>query len=178
MSSGDSRVVADSGVEVLPLDNVLLFIRLNLLRPRPAAAQPLDYTPRHFDMTSRATLYRWDELALDKVTEMVARKVIVGTETTLTQAYFKKGAIVPLHTHPTEVVVYVLQGAVRVQMPGVDAIVREGEVLVVPPNVAHQSESLDDTFVLTVAGRSAPGTVDQPSGEQTERDHAQDAQQK
>ncbi len=104
-------------------------------------------------MTSRATLYRWDELALDKVTEMVSRKVIAGAETVLTQAYFKKGIIVPLHAHSTEVMVYVLQGAMRVQMPGVDAIIREGEVLVVPPDVSHQVESLDDTFVLTVEGR-------------------------
>lgn len=102
-------------------------------------------------MTSRATLYRWDELTLEKVTEMVARKVMAGAETTLTQAYFKKGAIVPIHTHPGEVIVYVLQGALRIQMPGVDAIVREGDVLIVPPHVTHQTESLDDTFVLTVA---------------------------
>ena len=105
-------------------------------------------------MTLRASLYRWDELVLEKVTEMVARKAIVGAETTLAQAYFKKGALVPLHAHPAEVFLYVLQGAVRVHVDGADVTVREGEVLVVPAGASHQAEMLDDTFVLTVTPRS------------------------
>ena len=42
-------------------------------------------------MTLRAILYRWDELVLEKVTEMVARKTIVGAETTLAQASASAG---------------------------------------------------------------------------------------
>jgi quercetin dioxygenase-like cupin family protein len=102
-------------------------------------------------MTFDVTLFRWDELALDKVTEMVARKTVSGGDLTLTQAYFKKGAIVPLHRHDGERLLYVLQGALRAQVGGADVTVREGEVLVVPAGEAHQTESLDDTFVLTVA---------------------------
>ena len=45
-------------------------------------------------MTARARLHRWDDLPLEKVTEMVARKAVPGDESTLTQAYFKKGALV------------------------------------------------------------------------------------
>jgi quercetin dioxygenase-like cupin family protein len=102
-------------------------------------------------MTFDVTLFRWDELALDKVTEMVARKTVSGGDLTLTQAYFKKGAIVPLHRHDGERLLYVLQGALRAQVGAADVTVREGEVLVVPAGEAHQTESLDDTFVLTVA---------------------------
>lgn len=114
----------------------------------PAAGQPVDYTPLNFAMTRGVSLYRWDELPLDKVTEMVARKAIVGTHQTLVQSYLKAGALVPLHSHTTEQMIYVLQGALTVQVGGDVATVREGEVLVVPAGAAHQAEALDDTFVM------------------------------
>ena len=46
--------------------------------------------------------------------------------------------------------VYVLQGALRAVVDGREITVREGEVLHVPPHVPHQSEALDDTFVIDV----------------------------
>jgi quercetin dioxygenase-like cupin family protein len=101
---------------------------------------------------TRVNLFRWDELPLEKVTEMVARKVISSGATTVTQAYFKKGAVVPAHTHAVPIVVYVLQGALRSHLDRDDVTVREGDVLVVPAGVRHQAESLDDTFVMTFTG--------------------------
>ena len=101
----------------------------------------------------RVNLCRWEDLPLEKVTEMVARKVVEGGSSTLAQAYFKKGAVVPTHVHPTELLIYVLQGALRAQLDREDVTVREGEVLIVPAGVAHQAESLDDTFVITFAAR-------------------------
>ena len=40
-------------------------------------------------------LYRWDELPLEKVTEMVSRKIVSGTREMVAQHYMKKGALVP-----------------------------------------------------------------------------------
>jgi quercetin dioxygenase-like cupin family protein len=102
-------------------------------------------------MTRRVKLYRWDELPLEKITEMVARKVITTPRAAITQAYFKKGTVVPSHAHASDLFVYVLQGALRAQLDGEELTVREGEVLVVPEGATHQAESLDDTFVLTFA---------------------------
>jgi quercetin dioxygenase-like cupin family protein len=101
-------------------------------------------------MPRRAGLYRWDAIDLEKVTEMIARKTIVGAEETIAQAYFKKGALVPLHVHAGEQMIYVLQGALRALVDGEEMTVREGEVLHVGANVPHQAEALDDTFVLDV----------------------------
>ncbi len=101
-------------------------------------------------MTRRVSLYRWDALELQKVTEMIARKVIPGADETLVQAYFKKGALVPIHTHAGEQMIYVLQGALRALVDGAEVTVREGEVLQVPARVPHQAEALDDTFVLDI----------------------------
>jgi quercetin dioxygenase-like cupin family protein len=101
-------------------------------------------------VTGRVSLYRWEKLALEKVTEMVARKVIVGAAATLAEAYLKKGVLVPSHSHDGEQMIYVLQGAVRAWIDGEEITVREGDVLHVPAGVSHQAEALDDTFVLDV----------------------------
>jgi quercetin dioxygenase-like cupin family protein len=109
-------------------------------------------------MASRVSLFRWDELELEKVTEMIARKVVVGDRNTVIQAYLKKGALVPVHTHPSEQLIYVLQGALRATV-GEDVItVREGELLQVPSEAPHQVEVLDDTFVLDIRGTERQAT--------------------
>jgi quercetin dioxygenase-like cupin family protein len=101
-------------------------------------------------MTTRATLVRWDELALEKVTEMISRKVVTGEREMLAQIYLKKGCIVPMHSHESEQITYVLQGALRFLIDGEQITVREGEVLLIPSWVEHQAEALDDTFELDV----------------------------
>jgi len=101
-------------------------------------------------MTSRARLQRWDELDLEKVTEMISRKIVTGEREMLAQIYLKKGAVVPMHSHESEQITYVLQGALRFLIDGELITVREGEVLVIPSWVEHQAEALDDTFELDV----------------------------
>jgi quercetin dioxygenase-like cupin family protein len=119
----------------------------------PRFRQPADYTLR---MAPGAPVYRWDELDLEKVTEMIARKAIIGVRETMTQTFLKRGALVPRHAHGTEQLIYVLQGALRTRV-GDDAVtIREGEVLQVPAGAAHQLEALDDTFVLDIKGTEAP----------------------
>ena len=99
-------------------------------------------------MPPRATLFRWEDLPLDKVTEMVARKAIAGSEHLLVQTYLKKGAIVPVHVHGSEQLIYVLQGAIAARVDGEAVTIREGDVLLVPAGAAHEAEALDDAFVL------------------------------
>jgi quercetin dioxygenase-like cupin family protein len=106
---------------------------------------------------TRVNLSRWEELPLEKITEMVARKVVARGPVVLTQAYLKKGAVVPVHRHAADLVVYVLQGALRAHVDGADVTVREGEVLIIPADVPHQAESLDDTFVMTFCSDRAAG---------------------
>ncbi len=95
-------------------------------------------------------LHRWDEIALEKVTEMLSRKIVTGAREMLAQVYLKRGCLVPLHSHESEQMTYVLQGALRFLVAGEEIIVREGEVLHIPSFVEHQAEALDDTFELDV----------------------------
>ena len=95
-------------------------------------------------------LHRWDELSLEKVTEMVSRKIIAGARQTMAQVYLKRGALVPIHAHDSEQLTYVLQGALRFVVNGEEVVVQEGEVLHIPSGLPHQAEALDDTFELDV----------------------------
>ena len=95
-------------------------------------------------------LHRWDEIALEKVTEMLSRKIVTGEREMLAQVYLKRGCVVPLHSHESEQMTYILQGALRFLVDGDEITVREGEVLHIPSWVEHQAEALDDTFSLDV----------------------------
>ena len=95
-------------------------------------------------------LHRWDEIALEKVTEMISRKIITGEHEMVTQIYLKRGAIVPMHSHESEQMTYVLQGGLRFLINGEEITVREGEVLHIPSWVPHQAEAIDDTFEMDI----------------------------
>ena len=98
-----------------------------------------------------ARLHRWDEITLDKVTEMISQKIISGEREMMAQIYLKRGAQVPYHAHESEQMTYILQGALKVVVDGGEEItVREGEVLHIPSGVPHQAEALEDTFELDV----------------------------
>src|SRR3954470_8619186 len=101
-------------------------------------------------MPARVSLHRWDEIALEKVTEMISRKIVSGDREMLAQIYLKRGALVPMHAHDSEQMTYILQGALRVVVEGEEIIVREGEVLHIPSRTPHQSEALEDTLELDV----------------------------
>jgi len=95
-------------------------------------------------------VHRWDEIALEKITEMISQKIVTGEREMLAQIYLKRGALVPMHSHESEQMTYILQGALRVVVDGEEMTVREGEVLHIPSGVSHQAEALEDTFELDV----------------------------
>jgi quercetin dioxygenase-like cupin family protein len=95
-------------------------------------------------------VHRWDEIALEKITEMISQKIVAGEREMLAQIYLKRGALVPMHAHESEQMTYILQGALKVVVDGEEITVREGEVLHIPSRVPHQAEALEDTFELDV----------------------------
>ena len=100
--------------------------------------------------TAVVRLHRWDEIALEKVTELLSRKIVTGEREMLAQVYLKAGCVVPMHAHESEQMTYILQGALKFLVGGEEFTVREGEVLHIPSRIEHQAEALDDTFSLDV----------------------------
>jgi unsaturated pyranuronate lyase len=100
-----------------------------------------------------ATYFRWEDVRRERMNELLDRRVISGAQTMVAQVFLKKGCIVPRHSHPNEQVTYILEGALRFwvgEEPGEEKVVRAGEVLVIPSNVPHKAEALEDTFDLDV----------------------------
>ena len=90
----------------------------------------------------------WDDRDVDKVTELISRKLVAGDRQMLVQVYLKRGALVPLHSHESEQLTYVLDGVLKVRVDGEEVVVRGGDVVRIPSGVPHQTEALADTFEL------------------------------
>src|SRR5438128_11759661 len=101
--------------------------------------------PRHIMALQTGRLHRWDEIALEKVTEMLSRKIVAGEREMLAQVYLKRGCLVPMHSHESEQMTYILQGALKFLVGGEEITLREGEVLHIPSRVPHQAEALEET---------------------------------
>ena len=103
--------------------------------------------------TATVTLHRWDDLPRERVTDGIDRRLITGDRMMLAHVYLAKGAIVPRHAHHNEQLTYVLEGSLRFWI-GEDGeqelVVRAGEVLVIPSNVPHKAEALEDTLDVDV----------------------------
>src|SRR5713226_367315 len=95
-------------------------------------------------------LHRWDEIALEKVTEMLSRKIVAGDREMLVQSCVKRGLSGANARTRQREMTYVLHGALKCLVDGEEITVREGEVLHIPPGVQHQAEALEDTFELDV----------------------------
>ena len=120
-------------------------------------------------MTDResARLHRLEDLDRERMMDRVERRYLSGERSTLAQIWLARGALVPAHTHESEQVSYVVEGALRFRLgaDGADEVVgRSGEVLVIPSDLPHAAEALEDTYDLDffaprredwIAGRDA-----------------------
>ncbi len=102
---------------------------------------------------SSAQLFCWDSIPKEKVTEVIDRRLVTGERTMLAHVYLEKGSVVPQHSHDNEQFTYVLSGALHFWLGAEgneEVVVRAGEVLVIPPNLPHKAEALEDTVDLDV----------------------------
>lgn len=81
----------------------------------------------------------WEQMA-----PKLQRKYVSGEKGMLALFKMDKGAKVPLHHHPNEQTSYITQGSVKVTIQGKDYTVKAGEVLIIPANIPHEFECLED----------------------------------
>ena len=97
--------------------------------------------------------YRWDEITEETLKPGLSRKLITGERMMIAHVYFKKGEIVPQHSHDNEQISYILSGALHFRFGAKgeqEIIVRAGEVVVIPSNVPHSAVALEDTLDVDV----------------------------
>jgi quercetin dioxygenase-like cupin family protein len=104
-------------------------------------------------MPAQCTLRSWDDVPLEKVTDLLDRKLITGDRVMLAHVMLKQGCVVPRHSHENEQFTYILSGALRFLL-GEDGteevIVRAGDVLHIPSNVPHEAHALEDTLDMDI----------------------------
>jgi quercetin dioxygenase-like cupin family protein len=93
----------------------------------------------------------FDDIPLEHMNPLIDRQFVHGERTMLARVILRKGAIVPRHSHENEQITYILEGALRFTMGDERVItVSAGQVLVIPSNMPHTAEALEDTVDLDV----------------------------
>lgn len=94
--------------------------------------------------------FSFDDLPVEKLSEKISRRYVYGEKAMFVRFDLKKGAIIPEHHHPNEQITYILKGAVKIRMGGKDYFVKTGGVIIIPSNVPHQFEALEDSIDIDV----------------------------
>ena len=105
-----------------------------------------------FHMEKTTTKYRWEDMPRETVTDSLDRRLITAEQMMLAHVYLKKGCIVPQHSHYNEQLTYILEGSLKFWIGEEmrEEIVSAGEVLVIPSNVLHKAEALEDTLDVDI----------------------------
>ena len=104
-------------------------------------------------MAESATHYRWEDMPRDELKPGLGRRFVAGTRGMLAQIYLDKGSIVPKHSHDNEQITWVLEGHLRFKLgdDGAEIVdVKAGDVLHIPPNLAHEAVAVEDTLDIDV----------------------------
>jgi quercetin dioxygenase-like cupin family protein len=96
----------------------------------------------------------WENLPKEKLNDLLERRLICGERVMLAHVYLKKGCVVPRHSHENEQLTYVLDGRLKLWTGEEGAekewTVSSGEVLVIPSNIPHRAEALEDTLDVDI----------------------------
>jgi quercetin dioxygenase-like cupin family protein len=93
---------------------------------------------------------RLADLPPEHLNPLLERQFVTGKQAMLARLILRAGCVVPEHSHQNEQITYVLEGALRFSLAGKEVVVRTGEMLVIPPNLPHSAEALEDTIDLDV----------------------------
>jgi quercetin dioxygenase-like cupin family protein len=94
--------------------------------------------------------YTWDEMEKEILSPTIARKIISGDKAMVAQVFLAKGAVVPEHSHESEQITYILEGALEFHLDGKTIVVGKGQVLRIPSHMPHMAVALEDTLDLDI----------------------------
>ena len=104
--------------------------------------------------------YHWDEVRTEVLNPSISRKVITGEKAMVAQVFIAKGGVVPEHSHESEQITYILEGALEFVLEGRTVVVHKGEVLHIPSHVPHRAVALEDTVDLDIFSPIRPDWLD------------------
>jgi quercetin dioxygenase-like cupin family protein len=96
------------------------------------------------------TTYNWADVPQEQMTPLVTRQVIHSDSLTIAIIGIATGGTVGTHSHSNEQVMNIFSGRLKVILDGVEIVLQGGQTLVIPPNVPHSVEALEDTVAVDV----------------------------
>ncbi len=81
----------------------------------------------------------------------ITRRILANSKNLmLTEHRLEKGAILPDHHHPHEQMVYIVSGAISLEMQGKVLKLLAGDSLDIPPDISHKVLALERTVALDI----------------------------
>ncbi|HLA10143.1 MAG TPA: cupin domain-containing protein [Pyrinomonadaceae bacterium] len=96
-------------------------------------------------------LYDWNKMEPSEITADYLQRVATGENVTISRLEVNRGSTSEPHKHKSEEVVVVLKGAWRFRLPSGDVTITPNQLLLIPPDVEHSSEALEDTIALDIS---------------------------
>ena len=85
---------------------------------------------------------------VEAINPKMTRRMVWGERLMAALIEFKAGAVVPTHQHENEQLTYCLSGTMRFTFPDREIMLRGGEVLLIPGNVPHGAEMLEEVVEM------------------------------
>ena len=104
-------------------------------------------------MLKHAQHFKWSDRPLEHLRDGIARRFVTSDRAMIGEVTFQKGDIVPPHSHENEQFTHVIAGALRFTIgeAGEQTInVGSGEIILIPSNLIHAVEALEDTLEYDV----------------------------
>jgi quercetin dioxygenase-like cupin family protein len=92
----------------------------------------------------------WKTMEMEQLNDKLSRQMISGENATISQLVLKKGAVVPRHSHTNEQYSWIICGSLKFIFDDREVLVGAGEILVIPPNMAHSAVALEDTVDVDI----------------------------
>jgi unsaturated pyranuronate lyase len=90
------------------------------------------------------THLRWDEIERERLNPSFVRQVVHAERITIARLELDRGYVVPRHRHENEQITLVQMGRLHFRFDDHEQVVGPGEIMVIPPNAAHEVEVLED----------------------------------
>lgn len=99
---------------------------------------------------TKARFFSFSQLPFVPFKEKVDTRFIAGKNFTFFEHRVKKGHLSGQERHENEQLTWVLQGSLRFTLGDEVSILRAGDMLLIPPDVLHSCEALEESLVIEV----------------------------
>jgi len=92
----------------------------------------------------------WSEVPKENLTPTISRQIVTGVQAMAGMITLQKGSRVPKHSHVSEQLTCVFEGALHFLIYGEEILVSAGEILVIPAWVEHEATAVEHTVELDI----------------------------